>query len=308
MNDAAITQENLTSYLSSHTKLMPGSRKKYKQILTRALNMGVDFTDLQSVIDYSQSLTDSNKRTFRSSLRAWSKGIETEAKLSATPENVAAIQAIIWRLEGLNERLDSPSTSGQRAHTWLSFQEVVNLYALCSDKSNKCKRDRILFGLLCGAGLRREETAKLTFANIVKQPYGDNKIRYVLDVDGKGAKKREVPIRNDMAKRMFQWQRMVGDGSILRSVNKGDSITSSLSGAAISKIIANAGVMIGLPEMAPHDLRRTCARLAYDNGNGASLEQIRVFLGHTSVITTQGYVNAHIDLERAPCDYTPPVT
>lgn len=307
MNEiAAITPDSLTRYLDAHTKLQPASRKKYRQILTRALKRGVDFTDLLSVIDYAQTLTDSNKRTFRSSLRAWSKGVETEAKLSATPDNVAAIQAIIWRLEGLNERLESPKVAGQRAHTWLSFQEVIAIYALCSDDTYKCRRDRILFGLMCGAGLRREELVKLTFADVMRQPYRD-KLRYTLSVDGKGAKKRSVPIRNDLAKMLFQWHEIVGDGSVLRSVNRGGTIRGPLSGAGISKIVANAGVKIGWPELAPHDLRRTFARLAYNNGNGIDLEQLRIILGHANGETTQKYVNAQLDLERSACDYTPPV-
>jgi integrase len=306
-NLTAITAESLTGYLASHAKLLPNSRKKYKQILTRALNKGVDFTDLHSVIDYAQTLTDSNKRTFRSSLRAWSKGIEIEAKLSATPDNIHAVQAIIWRLEGLNERLESPGNRGDKAHTWLSFQEVIKIYALCGDDTNRCHRDRILFGLMCGAGLRRDELVKLTFDDVIKQPYGD-KIRYTLNVDGKGAKKRSVPIRNDMARAIFRWHKVVGDGTVLRSVNKGDSITGPLSGSAISKIVTNVGVKIGYPILAPHDLRRTFAQIAYNNGNGATIDQLRIILGHTSDVTTRKYVKTHIDLERSPCDYTPPVT
>jgi integrase len=302
----AITGDNLLEYLDANSKLLPASRSKYRQVLTRALKKGVDFTDLHSVIDYSQTLTDSNKRTFRASLGAWAKGIETEAKLSATPENVAAIQAIIWRLEGFNDRLESPSRKGQKTHTWLSFQEVVAIYAICTEKSNKCHRDSILFRLMCGAGLRREELVKLTFDDIVRQPYGsDSKVRYALSIDGKGAKYRTVPIRDDLARRLFAWQKIVGDGHVLRSVNKGDAIGDSLSGAAISKIVTNVGVKIGQPQLAPHDLRRTFAQLAYSSGRGVSIEQLRMILGHSSSEITQKYVNVKLDLELSACDYTP---
>jgi integrase len=41
-------------------------------------------------------------------------------------------------------------------------------------------------------------------------------------------------------------------------------------------------------ELAPHDLRRTCARLCY--ASGGELEQIQFLLGHVSVQTTERYL------------------
>jgi integrase len=52
----------------------------------------------------------------------------------------------------------------------------------------------------------------------------------------------------------------------------------------IVKEFANA---IGLDKFAPHDLRRTCARLCH--ASGGELEQIQILLGHVSVQTTERY-------------------
>ena len=41
----------------------------------------------------------------------------------------------------------------------------------------------------------------------------------------------------------------------------------------------------GLAGLAPHDLRRTCARLCYQAGG--ELEQIQFLLGHVSIETTE---------------------
>jgi integrase len=41
-------------------------------------------------------------------------------------------------------------------------------------------------------------------------------------------------------------------------------------------------------EVAPHDLRRTCARLCH--ASGGELEQIQFLLGHVSVQTTERYL------------------
>jgi integrase len=43
-----------------------------------------------------------------------------------------------------------------------------------------------------------------------------------------------------------------------------------------------------MPKLAPHDLRRTCARLCH--ASGGELEQIQFLLGHVSVQTTERYL------------------
>ena len=65
-----------------------------------------------------------------------------------------------------------------------------------------------------------------------------------------------------------------------------------------------------IPSLAPHDLRRTCARLCHQAGG--ELEQIQFLLGHVSVQTTERYlgckqrfrnaVNDRIGLEPNPLD------
>ena len=57
---------------------------------------------------------------------------------------------------------------------------------------------------------------------------------------------------------------------------------------------------VGL-QVAPHDMRRTFARLA--RRGHAALEQIQLSLGHSSVSTTEIYLGARQDLTDAPCDH-----
>jgi integrase len=47
--------------------------------------------------------------------------------------------------------------------------------------------------------------------------------------------------------------------------------------------------------LAPHDLRRTCAKLCHVNGG--ELEQIQFLLGHVSVLTTERYLGCKQNLE-----------
>jgi integrase len=54
---------------------------------------------------------------------------------------------------------------------------------------------------------------------------------------------------------------------------------------------------MGLPGLAPHDLRRSCARL-YDSASG-ELEQLQFLLGHVYVSTTGRYIGCKQRLRQA---------
>ena len=57
---------------------------------------------------------------------------------------------------------------------------------------------------------------------------------------------------------------------------------------------------IGVPRLAPHDLRRTCAKLC--RAAGGDLEQIQLLLGHASIATTERYLGSRLDLVDAVND------
>jgi site-specific recombinase XerD len=56
----------------------------------------------------------------------------------------------------------------------------------------------------------------------------------------------------------------------------------------------------GIANLAPHDLRRTWARLCH--GRGGELEQIQFLLGHASVQTTERYIGSKQKLQDAVND------
>jgi site-specific recombinase XerD len=57
---------------------------------------------------------------------------------------------------------------------------------------------------------------------------------------------------------------------------------------AVWHIVEEAANRVGAAKLAPHDLRRTCARLCH--ASGGELEQIQFLLGHVSVQTTERYL------------------
>jgi integrase len=64
----------------------------------------------------------------------------------------------------------------------------------------------------------------------------------------------------------------------------GDGVTEKL----VWHVVKEFAARIGNDGLAPHDLRRTCARLC--RAAGGELEQIQFLLGHVSVQTTERYL------------------
>ena len=61
-----------------------------------------------------------------------------------------------------------------------------------------------------------------------------------------------------------------------------------------------AALRAGIEHLAPHDLRRSCARLCHQAGG--ELEQIQFLLGHASVQTTERYLGCKQRLRNAVND------
>ena len=68
----------------------------------------------------------------------------------------------------------------------------------------------------------------------------------------------------------------------------------------IWQLFRNYSKQVGIPGLAPHDARRTCAKLC--RAAGGDLEQIQLLLGHASIQTTERYLGTKQDLAHAPND------
>jgi site-specific recombinase XerD len=87
----------------------------------------------------------------------------------------------------------------------------------------------------------------------------------------------------------------IGDGKIFRRVSR----TGKVWGKAISQnvvwyVVKGCCEKAGLERIAPHDLRRTCAKLCHSSGG--EIEQIQFLLGHASVQTTERYLGCKQNL------------
>lgn len=284
-------------------KLAQTTRKQYTKAILNYLETGGDLGDADALGRYSAGLKSSSRAFLKAAIRLWGQHTAQQAKASATPDNVAAVAATLYRLDALNSAIALDAPKGQRAHTWLSQAEVKNLLGTANIRTLAGKRNRLILGLLVGAGLRREELAELTFDAITLQPVA-GKIRTVLTIHGKGGKDRVVPLSDALAGALDQWAGITGGkGHIARRISKGGAMGERLSAVAIFEIVNRAGRAIGRPELAPHDLRRTYARIGYDAG--VDIGQISTLLGHASIATTQKYLGLKVNLTTTIGDFVP---
>jgi integrase len=197
-------------------------------------------------------------------------------------------------------RVKGAASHGTRMGNWLSLEQAEKLI-FCPDPSTLTgKRDRALFGVLIGCGLRRSEASALTIEH-VQQREG----RWVIvDLVGKHGRVRSVPMPGWAKSLLDGWTSAaeISAGAAFRSINRGGRISGAkINSAAVWVALRKYAGQIGVPNLAPHDLRRTYAKLAHTGR--AALEQIQISLGHSSIQTTERYLGVRQDLQDAPCDH-----
>jgi site-specific recombinase XerD len=161
------------------------------------------------------------------------------------------------------------------------------------------KRDRAILAVLIGCGLRRAETVAIR----MEDPQLREEHWVIADLIGKGRHIRTVPMPSWVKNAIDEWtaKAEIAEGNVFRLVNRqgtiwGDGITPK----AIWHIVKAAAQRAGIVNLAPHDLRRTCARLCHLAGG--ELEQIQFLLGHVSVQTTERYLGCKQKLHQAVND------
>ncbi len=186
---------------------------------------------------------------------------------------------------------------GRRTGNWLTREEAQMWLNV---KTLKGVRDRAVLAILIGCGLRRAEAAILSVPHI-QQREG----RWaIVDIVGKRDKMRTVPMPSWAKATIDTWtySARIDDGFIFRRVNKGGNLMGEgLTEQAIYNIVTDYAVKLEKQGIAPHDLRRTFAKLAHKGGS--PIDQIQLSLGHDSIQTTEKYLGVEQDLTDAPCDH-----
>jgi site-specific recombinase XerD len=196
-------------------------------------------------------------------------------------------------------RVKSAKTQGIRTGNWLSQRQAQALLSAPDITTLRGLRDRAILAVLLGCGLRRSEVAALTFTHLQQR---DGRW-CIVDLVGKHGRVRTAPMPMWVKVAIDAWTSGAGadDGHVFRSVGRADRVTSDRLGEKVVwQLIKPYAEEAGVPGIAPHDLRRTCAKLC--RAGGGELEQIQLLLGHASVQTTERYLGTKQDLIHAPND------
>ena len=151
-------------------------------------------------------------------------------------------------------------STGIRTGNWLSLQQAQTLLNAPGIATLKGLRDRAILAVLIGCALRRSEVAALALARI-QQLDG----RWcIADLNGKHGRIRTVPIPTWVKVAVDAWTLAgrIETGLVFRPINRGSKVWGQrITEKVVWQLLRQYASDVGLPGIAPHDLRRTCAKL-----------------------------------------------
>src|SRR5437867_470613 len=166
---------------------------------------------------------------------------------------------------------------GVRLGNWLTPEQGRRLLAEVDAATPRGRRDHAMIALLIGCGLRRAELLALRLESI--QLREDHWV--IADLVGKAHHVRTVPIPTWVKNAIDEWTVAAGitHGVLFRAINKAGRVWGDgMSPKVLWDVVRAAAGRANIDKLAPHDLRRTCARLCH----GGELDQIQFLLGHVS--------------------------
>ncbi len=188
---------------------------------------------------------------------------------------------------------------GRRLGRWLAWEEARTLLQAPNPHSIRGMRDRALLAVLVTCALRRGELSRMNCEHLAMRDG-----RWVfLDFLGKGNKTRSVAVPLWVKQAIDGWLDTAGieKGPIFRRVAASGRVgEDALTERAVWQLVREYAQQVGIGELAPHDLRRTAAKLC--RSKGGELEQIQFLLGHESILTTERYLGSEQDLKNAVND------
>lgn len=210
-----------------------------------------------------------------SSLRAFFDFLVREEGLESNPARLVATPKIPRKLPAVLSAEDA-----NRLIDGIVYREERDRFP------NKIVRDRLIFELLYGAGLRAGELAGLDTGDI-------DRLDCWVRVRGKGRKERQVPYGPNAAASLERYlqirERLQAppEASALLLHKWGGSLR-RLSVRSIRGIVKKYALAVnGDPSLHPHSLRHAFATHLLTEG--ADLRAIQELLGHANLSTTQRY-------------------
>ena len=250
---------------------------------------------------YERGLTKASAARALAAVRSWFKWMAKEGKIAQNPALLVSTPKRPVRLprvpsmEDVNRVLNSLDQTGRKVDP--------------DEAAAWPERDRVIFELLYGCGIRNSE---LVGINMLDIRWRDETIL----VRGKGRKERYVPLGDEaaIALRAFLPLReakliaahkggLVMDGPVLTNMRlRGDCRLTTRSVGRIVKTIAQSRGLAA--DVHPHTLRHAFGTHMLEEG--ADLRAIQEMLGHERLSTTQRYTQLTVGQVQRVYDETHP--
>lgn len=238
----------------------------------------------QKVADLGTRLKPLHLRSYLSKLTDSHEKSSLCRRLSSIRSFLKFLRARNWISRDIGILVPSPKMK-KALPKFLKIEEMRELIEAPDLSTKLGRRDRAIFELIYGSGLRVSEAVELDFGHV------DLNAGWVR-VFGKGSKERTVPFGTQAREAI---ENMISD----REDNAIDlplftnAHGSRLTSRSVARILTKHLIRIGASRMiSPHGLRHSFA--THLLGAGADLRSIQELLGHERLSTTQRYT--HVDL------------
>jgi len=231
--------------------------------------------------------------------------VQTFLRIALREHLLTDVQASSLKLKPYKAR---QTHDQQPAGRRLEPGEVARLRSVCDVSTVKGKRDLAVLDTILYAGLNGHEIASLR-CDALRQEHG----RTYIVVNGKGRQARRIKLHSALEASLEAWLLAAGirlgeRGFVFRSVNKGGRVArNGICTGVVLRLVTEYGCLAGIAavdgpgRLTARDLRRTCARNAFDNG--ASLLLVQAMLGHNDPKTTVRYIGAFESEGDSAVDY-----
>ena len=266
---------------------------------------------------FDRGLTKASVARALAAVRSWFKWLARSGYVESNPASLVSTPKLpkhlprVPGIEELNRVLNSLSGSAGVAPGAKSFDAKSAKVAKVRDEEAAAwpARDRVIFELLYGSGIRNSELVGLDLTSIL---WGDDAIR----VFGKGRKERLVPLGDEAAAAIRAYLperkerleaagkgKLVHDGPLLMNLRARGSCR--LTTRSVGRIVKQIALSRGLAaDVHPHTLRHAFGTHMLEEG--ADLRAIQEMLGHERLSTTQRYTQLTVGQVQRVYDETHP--
>jgi integrase/recombinase XerC len=237
---------------------------------------------------YERGLTKASAARALASIRSWFRWLAKEHKIAQNPALLVSTPKLpqhlprVPSMEEVNSLLNSME-AGWAAKSGASTKDEAAAWP---------ERDRMIFELLYGCGIRNSELVGIDMPDI--QWKND-----AILVRGKGRKQRYVPLGDEAAVAMRAYlplrearlraagkAALIADGPLVTNLRMRGA--ARLTTRSVGRIVKRMALSRGLPsDMHPHTLRHAFGTHMLEEG--ADLRAIQEMLGHERLSTTQRY-------------------